>query len=128
MRIPRLVRGPPRRGSPLLCWEDGRGRRRPGHRPGRRRDPAGARRRRAGAELQPPAGLSAPLSTAASVSRDPTREGEGGAERRSWKAEVERRLGAAIKTAGDAADAAAEWGDAGAARRQAEWLISRGLL
>ena len=32
----------------------------------------------AGAELQPPAGLSAPLSAAASVSRDPTREGEGG--------------------------------------------------
>ena len=50
-------------------------------------------------------------------------------ERRPWKAEVERRLGAAAtKAAGDAADAAAEWGDAGAARRQAEWLISRGLL
>jgi hypothetical protein len=47
------------------------------------------------------------------------------AERRSWKAEVERRLGAAIKAAGDAADAAAEWGDAGAARRQAEHAAKR---
>ena len=47
------------------------------------------------------------------------------AERRSWKAEVERRLGAAIKAAGDAADAAAEWGDAGAARRQAERAVER---
>ena len=47
------------------------------------------------------------------------------AERRSWKAEVERRLGAAIKAAGNAADAAAEWGDAGAARRQAERAVER---